>query len=75
MSGNPGGRPVELREVQKLAHEKAVTSLRALIGIVEDVSANGIPNQDSRVVVVAAQTILTWGYHEKSHLSPSDGSV
>jgi hypothetical protein len=59
VSGNPGDRPVGLREVQKLAREKAVTSLRALIGIVEDVDANGIPNQDGRVVVVAAQTILT----------------
>jgi len=72
VSGNPGGRPAGLREVQKLAREKGVTSLRALIGIVEDVDANGIPNQDGRVVVVAAQTILTWAYGKPPDYDPRE---
>ena len=56
VSGNPGRRPARLREVQKLAREKSMTALKALIGLVEDVDANGVPNQDGRIVVVAAQT-------------------
>jgi hypothetical protein len=72
VSGNPGERPAGLREVQKLAREKGLTSLRALIGIVEDVDADGIPNQDGRVVVVAAQTILTWGHGKPPDYDPRE---
>jgi hypothetical protein len=71
-SGNPSGRPAGLREVQKLAREKSLTALRALIGIVEDIDERGLPNQDGRVVVVAAQTILTWGYGKPADYNPSD---
>jgi hypothetical protein len=71
-SGNPSGRPAGLREVQKLAREKSITALRALIGLVEDVDANGLPNQDGRSVVVAAQTILTWGYGRPPDYDPRE---
>jgi hypothetical protein len=71
-SGNPSGRPAGLREVQRLAREKSLTALKALIGIVEDVDANGVPNQDGRIVVVAAQTILTWGYGKPPNYDPRD---
>jgi len=71
-SGNPSGRPAGLREVQRLAREKSMTALKALIGLVEDVDDKGLPNQDGRIVVVAAQTILTWGYGKPPDYDPRE---
>lgn len=72
VSGNPGGRPAGLREVQRLAREKSITALKALIGLVEDVDEKGLPNQDGRIVVVAAQTILTWAYGKPPDYDPRE---
>ena len=71
-SGNPSGRPAGLRDVQRLAREKSMTALQALIGLVEDVDDKGLPNQDGRIVVVAAQTILTWGYGKPPDYDPRE---
>jgi hypothetical protein len=68
------GRPAGLRELQKFARKKSFTALKALIGLVEDVDASGVPNQDGRIVVVAAQTILTWGYGTPPDYDPASNA-
>lgn len=72
VSGNPGGVPLRLREVQSLCRNKSMAAARALIALVEDVDANGLPRQDGRIVVVAAQTILTWAYGKPPEYDPKE---
>src|SRR4051812_4348772 len=75
-SGNPSGRPRGLREVQALARSKSIGSLEALIRIVEDtvIDEDGRTRnrEDGRIVVVAAQTILTWAYGKPPDYDPRD---
>ena len=51
-SGNPGGIGAALREVTRLAREASPDVMRRLIAIAVD------PEEDTRAVIVAAQTIL-----------------
>lgn len=66
MSGNPNGVPKSLKEVRQLCRQKGVAAAQALIRIIED------PNEDSRIVVVAAQTVLTWAYGKPPDYDPNE---
>ncbi len=74
VSGNPSGRPRTLKEVQGLARNKSLDSLRAMISIIDDkvIDADGHTRnrEDGRIVVVAAQTILTWAYGKPPDYDP-----
>jgi len=72
-SGNPGGRPTRLREVREICRNKSAAAAQALICIVEDVDQNGRCVEDGRVVVVAAQTILTWAWGSPPRLRSPRG--
>jgi len=72
VSGNPGGRPTRFREVREICRNKSAAAAQALIRIVEDVDANGRNVEDGRVVVVAAQTILTWAYGKPPDYDPRE---
>ena len=71
-SGNPGGRPTRFREVREICRNKSAAAAQALIRIVEDVDQNGRNVEDGRVVVVAAQTILTWAYGKPPDYDPRE---
>jgi len=72
VSGNPGGRPTRFREVREICRNKSAAAAQALIRIVEDVDANGRNVEDGRVVVVAAQTILTWAFGKPPDYDPRE---
>src|ERR1700689_2565181 len=78
-SGNPSGRPRGLREVQALARSKSLVALEALIRVVEDtvIDEDGRTRnrEDGRIVAVAAQTILTWGYGKPPDYDPREDQV
>ena len=71
-SGNPGGRPTRFREVREICRNKSAAAALALIRIVEDVDQNDRNVEDGRVVVVAAQTILTWAYGKPPDYDPRE---
>lgn len=71
-SGNPSGRPMALREVRALGKEASPDAMRAMIRIVRDVDKEGRNLEDGRVVVVAAQTILTWTYGKPPDYDPRE---
>jgi hypothetical protein len=62
--------------VQALARSKSLVVLEALIRVVEDtvIDENGRTHnrEDGRVVAVAAQTILTWGYGKPPDYDPRE---
>ncbi len=72
VSGNPGGRPTRFREVREICRNKSTAAAQALIRIVEDVDKDGRNVEDGRVVVVAAQTILTWAFGKPPDYDPND---
>lgn len=53
-SGNPGGRPKALAELQALARQYAEASVNVL--------AEALKHKDHRIRIVAAQTLLDRGY-------------
>ena len=69
---NPGGRPLSLKEVRALGKEASPDAMRAMIRIVRDVDEKGRNVEDGRVVVVAAQTILTWTYGKPPDYDPRE---
>ena len=71
VSGNPGSRPTHFREVREICRNKSAAE-QALIRIVEDVDHNGRNVKDGRVVVIAAQTILTWAYGKPPDYDPKE---
>ncbi len=73
--GNPGGRPTALREVRALCRTKSMMAAEALIDVVgraKERDSRGMPIEDGRVVVVAAQTILTWAYGKPPDYDPNE---
>jgi hypothetical protein len=59
---NPGGRPKTLRDVRKLARKMSMDALHALIGVYTLPNGKLDRQADGKVVVAAAQTVLTWAY-------------
>jgi hypothetical protein len=70
-SGNPLGRNLSLKPVRELCRQKSMAAAESLIRIVEDVDENGRNNEDGRIVVVAAQTILTWAWGKPPDYDPN----
>jgi hypothetical protein len=70
-SGNPGGRPATLREVQQLCRKKSVNAVHALIACFESPSGKILRNVDQRIVVQAVATLMKWGYGEPPPYDPS----
>ncbi len=66
VSANPAGRPRTLKEVQGLARNKSLDSLRAMISIIDD----KVIDADGHTRNVAAQTILTWAYGKPPDYDP-----
>jgi len=72
-SGNPSGKHRTFKEIRAYCREKSLPAARALAAIVEDVDPlTGLPNQDGRVVVVAAQTLMTWGHGKPPDYDPNE---
>lgn len=53
-SGNPGGRPVVVREIKAMAREKAPKAFAKVVALLD--------SDDERVAFVAAQEILNRAY-------------
>lgn len=54
-----------LKQVQQYARDKSMSAVQALSAMVED------PEEDSRVVIIAAQTILTWAFGKPPDYDPN----
>jgi hypothetical protein len=65
-SGNPSGRPAGLRAVQRAAREKSLEALQYLCRVIDD------DGGDRRSGIVAAQTILTWGFGKPPDHDPKE---
>jgi hypothetical protein len=74
-SGNPGGRPTQLREVRTLCRNKSLLAAEALIDVIgraKERDVRGVPIEDGRVVVVAAQQVLTWAFGKPPDYAPKE---
>ena len=79
---NPGGRMNPLKRVQRLARQKCEPSIEVLSSIVDDWSKPVYARnrdgdlvemeRDPRPVIVAAQTLLTWGFGKPPDYNPDD---
>jgi hypothetical protein len=67
-SGNPGGRPKEVKEVVELAREKGPEAIKALAGIMSN------PNSPPAARVAAAGVILDRGYGKAAQAVQMTGS-
>lgn len=70
-NANPGGRPKSLKDVQKLARNKSMDALHALIGVYTRPDGKIDRSADGRMVVAAAQTVLTWAYGKPPDYDPN----
>ena len=77
ISGHQGAPKRGLKEIRELARHKSVESVESLGYIIRAFNAqfkpdDGIQAQDidGRIVVVAAQTILTWAYGKPPDYDP-----
>ncbi len=75
-SGNPGGRPMGMREVREAARKLCHESVTALGRIVTEtvIDESGIEHNahEGKVVVAAVQTILTWAYGKPPEYDPRE---
>ena len=75
-SGNPSGRPKAMKEIRDLCRSASVDAANSLITIVRDtvIDEDGRTHnrEDGRVVVLAAQTILTWAYGKPPDYDPRE---
>jgi uncharacterized protein DUF5681 len=53
-SGNPGGKPKGMAELQAMAREHGAASVKVLV--------EALKHKDSRIRILAAQTLLDRGY-------------
>jgi len=80
---NPGGRTNPLKRVQALARAKSFDAVQRLSEIIER-NAPREPNSDGaiaelpddpRVVIVAAQTLLTWAWGKPPEYNPDEDAM
>jgi hypothetical protein len=71
-SGNPAGRSSGLKPVRDLCRQQSMDAVKALIRIVQDVDEDGRNREDGRILVVAAQTILTWAWGKPPDYNPNE---
>ena len=70
-SGNPGGKPASLRDVQQLCRKKSVSAVHALIACIETPDGKIVRNADPRAVALVSSTLLKWGYGEPPPYDPT----
>jgi len=69
--GNPGGRPKSLKDVRSLARKQSMNALHALIGVYTRPDGKIDRSADGKMVVAAAQTVLTWAYGKPPDYDPA----
>ena len=71
-NANPSGKPKTLKEVQKLARNRSMDALTALIGVYTLPNGKLDRTADGKTVVAAATAVLKWAYGEPPPFNPNE---